>query len=252
MGSYSPADLVGSLRYAAAQSACFFGESANRLEQMLAASAGRPSLQEKLDVARVEVVKHEDLVKDLQSQVASLRVVEREGVQLRGQLSVLEREKAELQDALARVKSENEGLHIQLESAKRDAVERDRVAQAKTQALEEAEADLSWLLTYGVVGVVDLVMESRDFGMGVHRLKEVCMAAGQAQGYSRAVKDMKAGKEIAAEEEEPPPNLGLEVDEAVDAFVNVDYATAFKLGELGVPDLKALLDPSNVAGPSHS
>ncbi|KAI3523813.1 hypothetical protein L1887_02238 [Cichorium endivia] len=31
MGIYSPADLVGSLRYAVAQSACFFSESANRL-----------------------------------------------------------------------------------------------------------------------------------------------------------------------------------------------------------------------------
>ncbi|KAI3709302.1 hypothetical protein L2E82_39062 [Cichorium intybus] len=200
MGSYSPADLVGSLRYAAAQSACFFGESANRLEQMLAANADRPSLQQELDAARAEVVKHEDLLKDLRSQVASLQAVGEEAARLREQLSVLGQEKVELQDVLA---------------------ERDRVAQAKTQALEEVEADLSWLLTNGVVGVVDLVIESRDFGIGVHRLKEVCMAAGQAQ------------------------------DEAVDAFMNVDYATAFKLGELGVPDLKALLDPGHVAGPSQ-
>ncbi|KAI3789248.1 hypothetical protein L2E82_02040 [Cichorium intybus] len=252
MRSYSPPDLVGSLRYVAAQSACFFGESANRLEQMLAANADRLSLQQELDVARAEVVKHEDLLRDLRSQVASLQVVGKEAAQLKERLSVLGREKAELQDALAGVKSDNEGLHIQLESAERDAAERDRVAQAKTQALEEVEANLSWLLTNGVVGVVDLVLESRDFGMGVHRLKEVCMAAGQAQGYSRTIKDMKAGKEIAPEEEEPPIDIGLEVDEAVDAFMNVDYATSFKLGELGVPDLKALLDPSNVAGPSHS
>ncbi|KAI3778064.1 hypothetical protein L2E82_07060 [Cichorium intybus] len=198
---------------------------------MLAANADRLSLQQELDVARAEIVKHEDLLRDLRSQVASLQVVGKEAAQLKERLSVLGREKTELQDALAG---------------------RDRVAQAKTQALEEAEADLSWLLTTGVVGVVDLVLKSRDFGMGVHRLKEVCMAAGQAQGYSRAIKDMKAGKEIAPEEEEPALDLSLEVDEAVDAFMNVDYATSFKLGELGVPDLKALLDPSNVAGPSHS
>ncbi|KAI3691318.1 hypothetical protein L2E82_49640 [Cichorium intybus] len=248
---HSPADLVGSLRYAAAQSACFFGESANRLEQLLAANADRPSLQQELEVARAEIVKHQDSLRDLRSQVTLLQAAEKESAQLKEKLSVLGREKAELQNALAGMKSENEGLHIQLESAKRDAAEHDRVAQAKTQALEEAEADLSWLLTDGVVGVIDLVMECRDFGMGVHRLKEVCVAVGQAQGYSRAIKDVKMGKEIETEEEEPPLDLGLEVDDVVDAFMNVDYATAFKLGELGVPDLKALLDPSNVAGSSH-
>ncbi|KAI3680328.1 hypothetical protein L2E82_50429 [Cichorium intybus] len=219
---------------------------------MLAVNVDRSSLQQELDAARAELVKREGLLGDFQSQVASLQVVREEVIQLREQTSLLAREKTELEGALLAVKSENEGLHIQLESAERDAAERDRVAQAKTQALEEAEADLSWLLTNGIVGVVDLVMESRDFGMGVHCLREVCVAAGQAQGYARAIKDMKAGKEIAAEEEEPPLDIGLEVDEAVDAFINVDYATAFKLGELGVPDLKALLDPSGVAGPSRS
>lgn len=64
----------------------------------------------------------------------------------------------------------------------------DQVDRAKKHLGEEVakkksvKDDLGWLLQKGIFRVVDKVVESSEFAMGVKQMKKVCMATGVDNG----------------------------------------------------------------------
>lgn len=50
--------------------------------------------------------------------------------------------------------------------------------ETKKVKRENVEADFSWLLKKGIVRVVDKLIESSKFTLGIKRMKDVCMIVG--------------------------------------------------------------------------
>ncbi|CAH1454097.1 unnamed protein product [Lactuca virosa] len=119
---------------------------------------------------------------EMQTKIAqlehSLKEVTEEKIVLMGKFMGLERDKVSLSVVVGQLKHENEGLSIQLKSVARDLLEKDRPVEEKAGVVECLEEVLS--------GVVDQVLESKEFGCGVKRFPNACVDAGKALGVHEA------------------------------------------------------------------
>lgn len=61
-------------------------------------------------------------------------------------------------------------------------MEHDWVVAEMTAAFDEAREDHQWLLTRGVVGEVDKVLDSKEFGLGVNLFQDGCLNTAHEEG----------------------------------------------------------------------
>ncbi|KAI3508789.1 hypothetical protein L1887_23804 [Cichorium endivia] len=96
---------------------------------------------------------------------------------------------------------ETEDLSIQLKCAKMDASEKDMVSITKSTTLEGIEQDLN-IINESFIGVVDKVLECREFSCGVNKLRDACLIDAEAADQGHVKKDLRDGKSLEEDEEE--------------------------------------------------
>ncbi|KAI3508700.1 hypothetical protein L1887_23712 [Cichorium endivia] len=91
-----------------------------------------------------------------------------------------------------KTREETEGLSIQLKCAETDVSERDMVVIMKSAALEVWSKVFN-IIKESLVGVVDKVLECREFRYGVIKLKDACLTAREAADWGHAKEDHRLG-----------------------------------------------------------
>ncbi|CAH1427580.1 unnamed protein product [Lactuca virosa] len=101
----------------------------------------------------------------------------------------------------------------------------------------------------GLSGVIDHVLESLEFGYGVNKFQDVCLAAGNVLGMQEAKELIGGGSKLEDALEDDVDHEAI-IDEALDAFASLDYASVFDLEKLNVEKLKQMVQAYGYAGPS--
>ncbi|CAH1437045.1 unnamed protein product [Lactuca virosa] len=190
MSSYPLADVIGPLRFLAAQSSCFLVEATRQLQEFV-------------------------------------KVTATEKANLEERVAYCEQENTYVKELAEKVRQENEGLVIQLECVERDVVEHDRLVVEKTVALEEARRDRQWLLIEGVVGVIDKVLDSLEFVSGVNRFQGACLD-GDCQEGRRAYREALMAGNVNMEDENFEVDFSDDMNRAIELFstlISPPYST---------------------------
>ncbi|CAH1416079.1 unnamed protein product [Lactuca virosa] len=186
---------------------------------------------------------------DCEKDVLQLGVVVTEKKMSEDNVMGLERNKLSLGAAIIQLKQENEGLSIQLEILERDLAENDRVVEEKSALLGGFDRDIQWVMKDGLVGIVDHVLESLEFGYGVNRFCEACVAIGKALGMKEAKKLVGGGFGLAVVTDDGVDHE-MVVEEALDAFASLDYMFVLGLEGLNVGKLKWIVQSRGGASSS--
>lgn len=110
---------------------------------------------------------------------------------------------------------------------------------------KSVEDDPGWLLHKGVICVVDKVVESSKFAMGVKPKKMVCMAAGVENGKQEVQVQVVTGKFVPGEAVSTMEHTQA-MHATVKVFMEIDFSSYLHLGELNMACLHQLCDNSDV------
>ncbi|CAI9289979.1 unnamed protein product [Lactuca saligna] len=115
---------------------------------------------------------------------------------------------------------------------------------------ENVEADLSWLRKKGIVHVVDMLIESSKFTLGIKQMKATCMEVGVESGKQIIREQVASGKFTPGE-----MSTLLEYTQAmhveVKYFLEIDFASYLHFGELDMDGLLLLCSDPDIEGECH-
>ncbi|CAH1413281.1 unnamed protein product [Lactuca virosa] len=115
----------------------------------------------------------------------------------------------------------------------------------KRNTLEE---DLAWVLQKGVIRVVDRVIESGDFSLGIRRMKSACVVAGMESGKEAVRKQLAIGHFNPSESNDVIQSAHT-MRASIKACAQTDFVSYLRLGELDLTSLRQLCCDSNSEGP---
>lgn len=98
------------------------------------------------------------------------------------------------------------------------------------------EADLAWFLQKGVVRVVDRVVESSEFALGIHCVKFVCVVAGIKMGKWMA-RVWSVGSGPGSSDPDTATRSVEAMHAAIKAFAETDFTSYLHLVEIILSDL---------------
>lgn len=102
-----------------------------------------------------------------------------------------------------------------------------------------------WLLQKGIVRVIDKVVESVEFSLGVRRMKAVCMAAG-VEGGKQVIREQVATKRFIPGESSAFPGHTQAMHAEVNSFLETNFDSYLRLRELNMEDLRQLCGDPDV------
>lgn len=115
---------------------------------------------------------------------------------------------------------------------------------------ENVDADLSWLLKKGIVRVVDKLIESSEFTLGIKQMKATYMEVGVESGKQIIRKQVASGKFTPGE-----MSALLEYTQAmhveVKSFLETDFASYLHFGNLDMDGILLLCSDPDIEGECH-
>ncbi|CAI9297081.1 unnamed protein product [Lactuca saligna] len=133
---------------------------------------------------------------------------------------------------------ENKALEDQVE-IRRSQLE---VRELRRMAVEE---DVAWLLQKGIVRVVDKVVESAKFSLGARRMKTTYMAVWVEHG-KQVIREPISLKKFVTSKSSALPELTKGKHVELKSFLEIDFSSYLRLGELDMKDLRQLCSDPNV------
>lgn len=102
-----------------------------------------------------------------------------------------------------------------------------------------------WFLQKGVILVVDKVVKRAEFSLGVRRMKATCMIVGVERG-KQMVREQVVVRKFDHRESSIIVDLIQAMHAFVKAFMETDFASYLRLGELDLGGLRQLCNDPDV------
>ncbi|CAH1417658.1 unnamed protein product [Lactuca virosa] len=173
-------------------------------------------------------------IASLESSVESSR---RQLELLAGDKMTLEEHYAQVDAKIVDTLQQNEALSIQVESLKRELLDKEKLLLDREAELSCLGNDLDWLV---------------EDGIGVGRIKNMCFAAGEESDGVALSKEVVVGAFDPNAASSTSSHSGEMVDE-IKSFISYDYASMMKLGSLDIDGLCQLCadDDHGGVGPNN-
>lgn len=119
--------------------------------------------------------------------------------------------------------------------------------EAEEIRMKTVEEDVAWFLQKGDVRVVDKVVESDKFSLGVRRMKAACMVAG-VEGGKQVIKERIAIEKFIPCESSALLEHTQEMHAEVKYFMETDFSSYLRLGKLNMEGLLYLSSNPDAEG----
>lgn len=117
--------------------------------------------------------------------------------------------------------------------------------EAKEMRRKALVEDVAWLLHNGIFHVLDKVVESVEFPLGVRRMKVACMAAG-VEGRKQVIMEHISTKKFVSGESSALLEHTQAMHAGVKSFLETYYSSYLHLGELDMKGLRHLCSNPDV------
>ena len=109
------------------------------------------------------------------------------------------------------------------------------------EELYDLRENVEWVEKHGFVGVIDKVVELREFSTRLLRVRSACLAAGEVAGRAAVAQQVAAGTFDPANRDGPLCPLD-NIQAALESIVSADYADILGLGSLEINGVRALVE----------
>lgn len=175
-----------------------------------------------------------------ENDVLFLKIVVVEKKLLEYCVSSLLQNRLALRATVVQLKRKNEGLSIQLKTLEKDLLEKEKIMEEQSAVVGDLGDDMQLLMKEGLIGVVDHILESTEFGYEVNKFQDACVVAGKALEIQQAKEFVCVGSQLEGVVDNDVDHEAT-VEEALEAFASLDYTFFLELHRLDVKKLKQMV-----------